>query len=57
MAAAAWVEASRSPGAARSALFEPVEFLAGEEPLVLLDSEAGHAPSGIATRGALLRPA
>ena len=51
MAAAAWVEARRSAGAARRALSEPVELLAGQEPLVLLDLEAGHTPAGVATGG------
>ena len=45
MAAAAWVEARRSAGAALQRLAEPVEFLAGQEPLVLLDLEAGYAPA------------
>ncbi len=37
MAAAAWAE--------------PEELLAGEEPLVLLDPEAGHAPTRVAAGG------
>ncbi len=51
MAAAAWAEASRFFRGRPQRLAEPVPLLAGEEPLVLLDPEAGHAPARVAAGG------
>ena len=44
IAAVAWTDARRSAGATRSTSPEPVEFFASQEPLVLLDLEAGYTP-------------
>ena len=52
MAAAAWTEASRLSRGRPQRLAEPEQLLAGQESLVLLDPEAGHAPGRVAARGA-----